>query len=80
MRKPLTECFKVMLTDEQAELVRDLSHRHNISFAEAIRVCLDRYVTLDAECSRRHKVEHPDSIGDIKKREGADSHRRASPS
>ena len=54
MRTPLCNTFKIRLTDAQAELVRNLSYRHNISFAEAIRVCLDHYVILDAERTDRH--------------------------
>jgi len=54
MRTPLDNPFKVCLDDAQAELVRDLSSRHNISFAEAIRVCIDHYIILDAERADRH--------------------------
>ena len=58
----------IRLSDEQMALVRSMSHRHNISFAEAIRVCIDHYVVLDAERTHRHK-----------KRGGTDSHQSASP-
>ena len=55
MRTPLDNPFKVCLDDAQAELVRNLASRHNISYAEAIRVCIDHYVILDAERTERHQ-------------------------
>lgn len=55
MRTPLNHSVTIRISDDQQELVRNLSHRHNISFAEAIRVCIDHYVVLDAERTHRHQ-------------------------
>lgn len=55
MRTPVNNTLKIQLTDEQAVFVRNLASRHNISKAEAIRICIDHYVILDAERADRHK-------------------------
>ena len=48
MRIPLQNSITIRLSDPQFSLVKQMAHRHNISQAEAIRVCIDHYQLIEA--------------------------------